>query len=184
MTLKQATAAQTRRRLIEATQQALRRHGLGGLTLDRVAHEAGVSKGGLLHHFASKDALIEAVLRQLFDDFETRVQHYVEQEPPGRGRWLRAYVRATFEDDPPPLELSALLLVAVTENPALMRLIQEDFTRWNERLLNDGVRAARALVVRQAADSYWSEVLMGVAPTDPTLRQSVRDELLHLINEE
>jgi AcrR family transcriptional regulator len=183
MTLKQTTAAQTRRRLIEATQQALRRHGLGGLTLDRVAHEAGVSKGGLLHHFASKDALIEAVLRQLFDEFDALVERYLEQEPPGRGRQLRAYVRATFEDDPPPLELSALLLVAVTENPALMRLIQDDFARWQERLLNDGVSAVRAMVVRQAADAHWSEVLMSVAPTDPTLRRSIRDELLYLIDQ-
>lgn len=45
---------------------------LGGeqLTLDLVAKKAGVSKGGLLYHFPSKEALVLAAVGALTDSFE------------------------------------------------------------------------------------------------------------------
>lgn len=65
MSARQLTAAQTCPRLLDVAAQTLRDQGMAGLTLDAVAKEAGVGKGGLLHHFPSKDALVEAVLRRL-----------------------------------------------------------------------------------------------------------------------
>ena len=41
----------TRKRLLDAAAAVVRRDGAGALTLDAVAAEAGVSKGGLLYHF-------------------------------------------------------------------------------------------------------------------------------------
>ncbi|GGD08862.1 TetR/AcrR family transcriptional regulator [Nocardioides daphniae] len=43
---------------------ALLLEGERGATMDAVAAQAGVSKGGLLYHFPSKDALAEAVLER------------------------------------------------------------------------------------------------------------------------
>ncbi len=159
---------------------ALQRRGVGALTLGSVAHEAGVSKGGLLHHFPSKDALSEAVLRHLFSDFERRTVDYYDLEPPGPGRWLRAYVRATYEDDPLPLELATLLLVAVSENDRLLGLIQADAERWQTRGADAGRRGGGATVVRQAADAYWTERLLGPAYSTSEARQGVMLELLEL----
>ncbi|MDX1991155.1 MAG: TetR/AcrR family transcriptional regulator [bacterium] len=178
MTLRQP--AQTRERLLAAALHQMREHGSNGLTLDVVAKEAGVSKGGLLHHFPSKNALIEALLRQLFSDFEGRVQHYYEAEPPAPGRLIRAYIRATFEEEPLPLELTMMLMGDVAHNPALMTMIREDFQRWHERLLADGLPPARATILRQAADSYWTERL--IFPDAPAAleRQQIVDELLRL----
>ena len=39
--------------------------GVPGLTLEAAARGAGVSKGGLLYHFASKEALLAALLARL-----------------------------------------------------------------------------------------------------------------------
>lgn len=177
---KREAALGTRRRLIESALRVLQTQGMNGLALDAVARDAGVSKGGLLHHFPSKDALIEALLKELFEDFATRAQHYYEQDVSAPGRWLRAYVRATFDDEPPPLELSAMLLLALSQQDALVGLIRADFAVWEQRLLNDGVPVARAMVIRQAADAYWTDRLVGVASADPAMRQSVLDELLRL----
>jgi AcrR family transcriptional regulator len=93
---KQEQALETRQRLLTAAITTMQEHGIAALTLDAVAKEARISKGGLLHHFASKTALIEAILRHLFADFESRVQAYYDAEPDQPGRWLRAYVRATY----------------------------------------------------------------------------------------
>ena len=44
---------------------SIRRDGAAALTLDAVAAEAGVSKGGVLYHFGSKRALIDGLLDAL-----------------------------------------------------------------------------------------------------------------------
>jgi AcrR family transcriptional regulator len=180
MTSKQAAANQTRSRLIDAAAKTILRHGLPSLTLDTVAREAGVSKGGLLHHFPSKDALMAAILEQLFADFETRARRYYEQEDATPGRWLRAYVRATFDEDPLPLNLSAILLVAVAENDSLLRLLREDAAHWQARLVSDCVPPVRATIIRRAADAAWTERLIDPAPNQQRDRGAVMDELLRL----
>ncbi len=55
-------ASASRRKILEAAALVAVRDGLGAVTLDAVAKEAKISKGGLLYHFRSKDDLIAAML--------------------------------------------------------------------------------------------------------------------------
>ena len=59
-----------RESLLEAAHGWVLENGTAGFTLDAVAQRAGVSKGGLLYHFASKDALLEAMLEAQLEGFE------------------------------------------------------------------------------------------------------------------
>lgn len=52
-----------RQELTEAARAVLQRQGFAGTTLQRVATEAGVSKGMVLHYFRDKDELIERAMR-------------------------------------------------------------------------------------------------------------------------
>jgi TetR/AcrR family transcriptional regulator len=54
--------AAQRAELVAAARRALARAGIGGLTLDAVASEAGVSKPSVHYYFASKEALGAAVV--------------------------------------------------------------------------------------------------------------------------
>ena len=60
-----ATERSTRDRLIDAFETLLVTAGSRAATLDAVAAAADVSKGGLLYHFPSKDALVEGMLDRL-----------------------------------------------------------------------------------------------------------------------
>jgi AcrR family transcriptional regulator len=51
-----------RQRILAAAQGLLTRNGSRGTTLGQIAREAGVSPAGLLHHFESKEQLLNAVL--------------------------------------------------------------------------------------------------------------------------
>ncbi|WP_328393421.1 TetR/AcrR family transcriptional regulator [Streptomyces sp. NBC_00390] len=51
---------ETRQRLLDATIDCLVEYGFAGTTTHRVQERAGVSRGALLHHFASKAALLAA----------------------------------------------------------------------------------------------------------------------------
>lgn len=59
-----------RQRILAVAQRLLTRNGWRGTTLGQIAKEAGVTSAGLLHHFASKEQLLHAVLdaRDAYDD--------------------------------------------------------------------------------------------------------------------
>lgn len=59
--------ADTRGRLLAATIDCLVEHGYAGTTTQRVQDRAGVSRGALLHHFATKEALLVAAVSHVAD---------------------------------------------------------------------------------------------------------------------
>ena len=71
----------TRRTLIEATAEVIRRIGVSRLTTKEVARAAGRSEGTIYNHFADKLALVEAVLRTYVDDLRASL----DLLEPGRG---------------------------------------------------------------------------------------------------
>jgi len=57
----------TRARLLAATIDCLVEHGYAGTTTQRVQDRAGLSRGALLHHFATKEALLVAAVSHVAD---------------------------------------------------------------------------------------------------------------------
>jgi TetR/AcrR family transcriptional repressor of mexJK operon len=57
-----ACESHTRQRLLEAAGAEFQRHGLRGVSVDRIAAAAGVAKQTVYNHFPSKEALFEATI--------------------------------------------------------------------------------------------------------------------------
>ncbi len=55
-------AAETREQVLDAAEQVFRQRGVGHASLAEVADAAGVTRGAIYHHFASKAELFEAML--------------------------------------------------------------------------------------------------------------------------
>jgi len=91
------TAPETRELVFEACSRILRREGLANLTLESVADEVGLSKGGLLYHFPNKESLVEALFEYHNQKFDTRLKVLAEEEGDDAGAWLRAYAKASIE---------------------------------------------------------------------------------------
>jgi len=68
-------AAKTRKRILDAAYAEFRRRGYSRVSMDEIASAARVTKRTLYYHFASKDALLTAVLeaqhRLALDAFRT-----------------------------------------------------------------------------------------------------------------
>jgi AcrR family transcriptional regulator len=83
----------------EETRASILRHavalcsvqGLEGLSIGRLAELSGLSKSGLFGHFGSKDALQQAVLATVVDDFRSRVILPALREPGGIERVRRLF---------------------------------------------------------------------------------------------
>lgn len=82
------TPEQTRNKLLEAAAHIILTQGAAHLTLDQVAQAAGISKGGLLHHFPTKEALLIGLLQRSFDLLHARIPRHRRALAEGVGQWL------------------------------------------------------------------------------------------------
>jgi len=57
----------SRTALLDAAQQMMTEGSVNGMTLDGVAAMAGVTKGGLIYHFKTKEALLHALVDRMTD---------------------------------------------------------------------------------------------------------------------
>jgi AcrR family transcriptional regulator len=169
--------------ILTAAQDVLHQHGVRGLTLDKVARQAGVSKGGLIHHFPSKDALLLAMLNCVFEDMTIQMERHLAQEPDHgqKGRFLRAYMNLnleTIEQGIPSFILNLLELASV--KPDLFQSKREFFADMQAKVENDGIDPVLATILAGASDSLWLQVLFGILePNHPQIR-TVHDRLIQM----
>jgi AcrR family transcriptional regulator len=143
--------------LLDAAVAVIRRDGARALTLDAVAAEAGVSKGGVLYHFASKRALIDGLLARWLDDFDARL---------GDEHVTLDYVRASdLTDASPALSASEFgMVAAMIEDPRVLEVARERYAEWMARMLDTPIDRVDAWLVRLASDGLWYADLLGIAP--------------------
>ncbi|MFE5407606.1 TetR/AcrR family transcriptional regulator [Microbacterium sp. NPDC056569] len=66
-TTRRSPRGETRRaEIIDAAMEEIAAHGYHGMSLAAVADRVGISQSGLLHHFASKEILLDAVVQKRF----------------------------------------------------------------------------------------------------------------------
>jgi AcrR family transcriptional regulator len=159
----------TRARLLDAAAAVIRRDGAQALTLDAVAAQAGVSKGGLLYHFTSKRALLDALVARWLDEFADDI----EAAP---GGFVAGYVQAS---DGAKAEESGLL-AALVADPDVLAAVRERYATWQDRVATESGDPVEATVARLAADGLWLADLLGIAPPAGKLREQVLARLLEL----
>lgn len=64
------TADDAQREILDVTERILREHGPSGIRLQQIAEEVGVSHPAVLHHFGSREGLINAVVRRAVERLE------------------------------------------------------------------------------------------------------------------
>jgi TetR/AcrR family transcriptional regulator, repressor for neighboring sulfatase len=67
---KRRTADEARAVILDVTEKHLFQHGPGGLRLEDIAADVGVSHPAILHHFGSREGLVQAVVDRALGDLE------------------------------------------------------------------------------------------------------------------
>ena len=150
-------------------------HGLAAVTVQAVADAAGVTKGGLLHHFPSKQALISAVFVDLLEALDRQLDARIAADPDPRGAFTRAYLDSVFDIEPETNgAVWAALSISLLTDPHLRGLWSDWVKARQERhRATDGTLALAA--IRLAADGIWLADLTGVAVEG---RAGLRDVLI------
>lgn len=175
-----------RDRLLDAAERAVARDGMQGLTLEAVAREAGVSKGGLLYHFPSKRELIIAVVERLGERCEADQKQAELAGGPGCGAFARAYVTARHDalEEEETKHVHVALLAAAATDPQYLEPFRRRLVEWQAKLEADGIDPAVATIVRLAMDGLCLGVLFGMPVPQGNLRLRIIEKLIEMTKPE
>lgn len=173
-------AEETRTFILKSAALVIQRDGLNALTLEKVAQEASISKGGLLYHFKSKQALITALFSTMLDTFEWTIEQAWEQENQTPGSWLRAYIKASIAIHQEEVSLHSAFIAALGNFPELLEILNEHSQRWWERACQDGIPIPQAKMVMMAADGFWLSQIFKLMTIDLKTDQATLDALFAL----
>ena len=115
--------ATTKDIVLDAAVRLLVREGTGSLTLERVAREAAVSKGGLLYHYAGKEELVRGLVELAIAN-------------------LRGEIRLQGR------EIGAILVAAMATAPEILNPLRAEFQRrppTPQHLVEEGIWLREAL---------------------------------------
>ena len=172
----------TRTLLMDAAERIVVSQGVARMTLEEVAREAKVSKGGLLYHFPSKEALIEGMIEYFVRRFDTAMAFAREGDSELRGRSTRAYVRASTGQTPlisTELDLAnGALTAALATFPERLEAVREQGRRHQAEIVTDSIDPVLATIIRFAIDGIWMGENFQLTRIDPALRARVIERLI------
>jgi AcrR family transcriptional regulator len=132
----------TPERILEVTEDVLRRYGLAKATVVDVARALDVSHGSVYRHFPSKASLRDAVAKRWLDRVKAPLEKIAESAGPAPAkleRWLRALFAAKYKkvcDDP---EMFATYLALAQEARDVVKAHKDHLVDQVAHILSDGV---------------------------------------------
>jgi AcrR family transcriptional regulator len=165
VTVRAQQREQTRRLLLDTAVDCLVDYGYVGTTVQRVQDRAGVSRGAVQHHFASKSDLLVAALHHIADVRMEGVRAALAESSPEEGlRPVVDAIRATMSG-PPFVAALELWMIARTDDELRAALLPAERNLGRAlRELFDQALGRDAPEARVAFDSLMV-VMRGLAVT-------------------
>ncbi|MBX3539786.1 MAG: TetR/AcrR family transcriptional regulator [Chelatococcus sp.] len=184
--------------ILDAAEAVVVRDGAARLTLDAVAHEAGISKTSVLYDFKSKQALIKAVIKRRFAEEKDRITVATKQLgglPDAKIHGRIAAARTVRYRDSPAVAIS--LCAALAQDTELQLTLQNAFRQELAEVLEASSNTRGALLAFLALEGlmvlehlglhYWPEptrseilkeidALVDAAPRNPPLNKRMLNE--------
>ncbi len=187
-----ARSRAARQRLIEAAIAAIDEEGFAGASVSRIVERAAMSRGGHLHHFASKDLILTAVAAHLSAGLYRRAGEALAEldDPDMRLPVLVHFLWREFYERREGRVLAELLIAARTD-PGLAAHLRPIV----RRMMRHYSAACRRLFVARAPETMdvdmafrlaqWTlrgMVLDALLPRDPGFFDRQRDALIDMLS--
>ncbi|MEV4994649.1 TetR/AcrR family transcriptional regulator [Streptomyces niveus] len=166
--------------ILDASIRVTEREGITGLTLESAAEEAGVTKGGLMYHFRTRDDLLLAIQRHLTGAWEERLVAEVGkplQEATAR-ELTAAYARVGTELGASKAELA--FMVESVNHPELARVWTDLMVHLDAPTQSADPQDVDLFLARLAIDGLWLFEATSATPLPEPVREAVRQRLLGL----
>jgi AcrR family transcriptional regulator len=167
-----------RARILDAAQRALLESGFATLTQERVLAKLDISKGGLQHHFRTKQQLLDGLFAHLFTIFAAEYAKQLALEPAGPARHVRAYIRASLQNATDPGQNGrAITLMAVNH----ARYQAEWAALLAHLLKGDTLDQGTQLACQFFADGLWFNFVLGSVPNSAAVEKAL--QIIYTITE-
>jgi AcrR family transcriptional regulator len=172
----------SRETILDAAEAVTVECGAVHMTLDAVAEKAGVSKGGLLYHFPSKEALLLALVKRFVDRFNEKRLRMLEATAEGPMREAEAFVRGAFESGTDAERPRAAFLAAAANGIELLQPVKEYYEARFAEFAESDEAFPLCAVAALAADGLWMLELMQLSPLSADQRERVKAKLFELLD--
>ena len=152
----------TKETILIAAERLIAEKGVHALTLDEVAARGSVSKGGLLHHFASKRALIDGLAARMIALYDADIDERRKQDPAAPGAYTRALMRAGLASLDECSRICAALSAECRDFPEMLARFQAHSAHCDRMLAADGLDPLVASTVRYATDGLMLAARWGM----------------------
>lgn len=170
--------------ILEAAQAIVSESGAANMTLDAVAERAGVSKGGLMYSFPSKNALLQAMIGRLIEHVEQQREQLRQSLADRNPTTLMLEIKLMAELDEAECCPTAALLAAVANQPELMEPFRDEIRRRIAERAFSGKHPDRSVILYLAALGLHLSALLRVPALEPEQRRKTYANLLRLAADE
>ena len=173
-----------RTRILDAAERIVQGKGVPALTLEAAARGAGISKGGLLYHFASKEAMLHGLVARLAEsirlDFDAVLHAQSGPCPATRAvlAWAFDHPEQVCEEHQ---RAGAVFLAVFHHDPAMLAPIRSVFAHMRQRLRADALPPGHALAIMATSDGLFFGQLFGMYEQTKEDQQAIRAALEHLV---
>lgn len=173
--------------ILQAAETVAIDEGLASLTIDRVAAVSGKSKGGVLYHFPSKEALIKGMIDRIGQAQIADIQQRYESSAKGPGDLSRAVVNSFIHlieaEGERFYRLAATLMAAVVYFPHLLNDMRTAYQGIMQQMANDGLSPMTEMIILATADGLCMHRMLNLYPFDPSFCEPFKKRLLDLIDQ-
>ena len=170
----------TRAAVIQAALTIISRDGASHLTLDAISKESGISKGGLLHQFPNKKAVLTALLEHQAAFYEDFSRRFREQHSAGGHSqpFLASQIATLRETLNEPNSRAFAVLAAAAQEPSFLDSIRDRSTQTLAAIRAEAADPQLAVLRWFAAQGVALSVLLGLCPLSSRERDQLFDSLL------
>jgi AcrR family transcriptional regulator len=169
----------SRNAVLEAALAIIALEGPGRLTLDAIARESGISKGGLMHQFRTKEAVLKALVERQIEYFEDFSRSYMAESGAAQSQpHLAAQITALREATATPRSIVFAVLGAAAQEPGLLSITREMDAKKIEAIKAEASDPELAILRWVAAWGLALTAMLGLSPLSDEERRRLFDRLL------
>ncbi|MDR0362482.1 MAG: TetR/AcrR family transcriptional regulator [Planctomycetota bacterium] len=173
----------SREAILDALERVIATHGVTQVTLEAVAQEAGISKGGLLYHFSNKKEMLLRMLERSAARFDDLVQSIKEALPETPGRAVKAHILARLRETSR-INIAPSKFVGLLDDEELKNFVTEIKRReFHEITAMTGQREKISLLLL-AVEGMWMMELFQIPALSPEFRKKLEARLLAMVDDE
>jgi len=174
-----ARSERSRKAAIQAALTIIARDGAGRLTLDAIARESGISKGGVMHQFRTKGAVLKALLDHQIEYFEQFSKDYLAEMGNDLPEAQLSAQIATMREVASDSQSVAFAIVgALAEEPDLLSVTRANEVEKIEHIKAEAADPDLAMLRWAAARGLALSALFGLYALTEQDRERLFDRLL------